>query len=109
MEKYKEQNITTAIEHELNAHNEYLQTFMALGIVGFLTLVLSLIIPGWYAFRRKQLLYLLFLMLFAFHMLVESMMAKQAGIVFYAFFNAVLFYWAFIKDKGSSKPAAKQA
>ena len=93
--KYKEKNITHALELELNAHNEYLQTFMAIGVTGFLVLALSLLIPGWFAFRRKKLLYLLFLVLFALHLLVESMLAKQAGVVFYAFFNALLFYMAF--------------
>lgn len=102
MDKYEEKHITTAIEHELNAHNTYLQTFMALGIIGFLTLVISLIVPGWFAFRKKHLVYLLFLLLIAFHFMVESMLAKQAGVLFYAFFNAVLFYWAFSKSKDSS-------
>ena len=103
MDKYEEKNITVALKQELNAHNEYLQTFMALGVLGFLALILSLIIPAWFAFRRKKLVSLLFLILIAFHFLVESMLAKQAGIVFYAFFNAVLFYQAFGQNKNSSK------
>jgi len=101
LKKYKEKNIYTALEYELNAHNEYLQTFMAIGILGFLVLVLSFMIPAWFAFRRNSLVYLLFLAMLAFHFLVESMLAKQAGIVFYAFFNVILYLQAF-KVKGES-------
>lgn len=103
MKKYKEKNISTALENELNAHNEYLQTYMSVGILGFLVLVLSLFIPGWFAFRRNKMVYFLFLVLVAFHFLVESMLAKQAGIVFYAFFNVVLFLQAFGHNKNRSK------
>ena len=103
MNKYKEKNISTALENELNAHNTFLQTYMSIGVFGFLVLVLSLIIPAWFAFKQKKIVYLLFLVLVAFHFLVESMLAKQAGVVFYAFFNAVLFYNAFGENKSSSK------
>lgn len=103
MNKYQEKNISTALENELNAHNEYLQTYMSIGILGFLTLMLSLIIPAWFAFKKNKLVYLLFLAMLAFHFLVESMLAKQAGIVFYAFFNAVLFLQTFSMKKDITK------
>jgi len=99
LDKYEENNKTIALEKELNAHNEYLQTFMAIGVPGFLVLIFSLLIPAWFAFRKKHLIYLLFLMIIAFHFLVESMLARQAGIVFYAFFNAILFYQMFVNKK----------
>ena len=70
--------------------------------MGFLTLLASLLFPAWFAFRQKELLYLLFLALVSFHFLVESMLAKQAGIVFYAFFNTLLFYMAFSQKKEGS-------
>lgn len=99
LDKYEENNKTLALKKELNAHNEYLQTYMSIGILGFLVLVFSLLLPAWFAFRKKHLIYLLFLMVIAFHFMVESMLAKQAGIVFYAFFNAMLFYQIFVTKK----------
>lgn len=101
MKLYKKQQIRLAIDETLNAHNQFLQTFMALGIVGFLLLLASLLIPAWYAFRHKKLIYLLFLAVFGFHLLVESMLERQAGVVFYAFFNSLLFYNAFFSGEQS--------
>jgi O-antigen ligase len=101
MKLYKEQQIKLAIDETLNAHNQFIQTFMALGVAGFLVLVGSLVIPGWVAFRKKKFLYLLFLVVFSFHLLVESMLERQAGVVYYAFFNGLLFYRAFISGSES--------
>ncbi len=89
--KYAEKSMVSALNKKLNAHCQYLQTFIALGIAGFLFLVLMLVIPGILAIRRKDNLYLVFLGIFAFNILVESMFETQAGVVFYAFFNAFLF------------------
>lgn len=106
MKQYQEENISVAMEKNLDAHNQYLQTAIALGVLGFLALIASLIIPAWYAFRNKHLLYLAFLVIFAFNILVESMMERQGGVVFYALFNSFLFYFAYTASSGS-KP--KQA
>jgi O-antigen ligase len=91
LEKYKENQISISLYNQLNVHNQYLQTFVALGIPGFLVLLAGFVLPGLYALKRKQLLYLSFLTLFAVHILVESMLERQAGVVFYAFYNALLF------------------
>ncbi|MCD4790077.1 MAG: O-antigen ligase family protein, partial [Bacteroidales bacterium] len=92
-EKYKEKHIELALEKHLNAHNQYLQTFIAIGFIGFLLLISSIILPAIYAIRYKNLLYFLFLGMIGFHLLVESMLERQAGVVFYAFFNVFLFYF----------------
>ena len=91
LEKYKTNHIDPALDSRLNAHNQYLQTSIAIGMTGFLVLIISLVFPGIYALKRKQTIYLTFLVLFAFHILVESMLERQAGVVFYAFFNSLLF------------------
>ena len=101
MKIYKEKDIQIALDETLNAHNQYLQTFIALGLAGFLMLAAILMIPAWYSFQRKHLLYLAFLTIFAFNMLVESMLERQAGVTFYAFFNSFLFYFAFVHPEGS--------
>jgi len=80
-----------ARDKKLNAHNEYLQTFLTLGIAGFLILLLSLLLPAIYSIRKKQYVYFAFLLIIGFNILVESMFLRQAGVVFYAFFNAFLF------------------
>jgi O-antigen ligase len=100
--KYRENNITPAIENEYNAHNQYLQTYLATGIAGLLSLMGSLALAFVVAFRSGNLLYFLFAVLFSFHIMVESMLDRQAGVVFYAFFNALLFYFALLQKKQSN-------
>ena len=91
VQEYEKENISKAYQARLNAHNQYLQTFIALGLMGFLILILVLIFPLVLSFKEKNTIYLLFLLLFGFNLLFESMLERQAGVVFYAFFNGVLF------------------
>ena len=89
--KYKENNIAHALEYKLNAHNQYLQTFMTLGLPGIISLLLMLFLPMLAAFRRGYFLYFLFLGMFSINIFVESMFETQAGVIWYAFFNILLF------------------
>jgi O-antigen ligase len=91
MEGYKKNGLIPAYEHKFNAHNQYLQTFVTLGLAGFLALVAILLLPALRALKGRQDLYLAFLLIFAMNILFESMLEIQAGVVFYAFFNAFLF------------------
>ena len=104
LKKYKEKGITNAFLQRLNAHNQYLQTTIALGLIGLLVLLLSLYITLHEAIKQENLLVFLFVMIIAFNLLVESMFERQAGIVFYSFFNCLLFYWMRVQKKpGTSK------
>ncbi|MEA3480310.1 MAG: O-antigen ligase family protein [Bacteroidota bacterium] len=91
IQKYEEKDIAMAVEQKLNAHNQYLQTWLAIGLPGLLTLLLMLFLPAWQAFRRYNLVYFLFLFIIAFNFIFESMLETQSGVVFYAFFNVFLF------------------
>lgn len=75
----------------LNVHNQYLQTAIALGIPGLLLLAVGFLIPFLIALKRRFLLYQVFLIIVAFNLLFESMLERQAGVMFYAFFNSLLF------------------
>lgn len=104
-QKYMESDSHEAFEKNLNAHNQFLQTFITLGIIGFLVLMLSIVLPGYYALKQHSFLYLIFIIIIALNFLVESMLETQAGVVFYSFFNALLFYTARIGYL--SKPLAQ--
>jgi O-antigen ligase len=88
---YQERNALPAIQHKYNAHSQYLQTFITLGLPGLLFFILMMAIPAIRAFQKKYWLYLLFLIIFSVNALTESVLEVQAGVVFYAFFNAFLF------------------
>ena len=61
LEKYREKQMFNALGLELNAHNQYLQTTLALGIMGLVILMLTLVLPALYGLEVKQYLYLIFL------------------------------------------------
>lgn len=106
MEEYKKNKVREAYEKHLNAHNQYLQTFLSLGIAGFLALMLVIILPAFYSLKRRNLLYVIFLLILSINLLVESMFETQAGVVFYAFFNAFLFFSFGLKDQQNQKSFA---
>jgi O-antigen ligase len=91
MVEYRNENVITIFKHYLNAHNQYIQTFIALGISGLLLLVAMMLVPAFFSFRRENYMYFAFLFLVAISMFVESMLERQEGVVFYVFFNTLLF------------------
>jgi O-antigen ligase len=100
LKKYNENNIQSAFEQKLNSHNQYFQTFIALGLAGFLILVSLLFCPAWLSFRQGDYIYFFFLLVFGINIFVESMLEIQQGIIFYSFFNSFLF-WSMINGKVS--------
>lgn len=101
LDKYREKDMNNALTLELNAHNQFLQMLIAMGSIGLIILLLNLIIPSMYSIEKRHYLYFIFLMLIGFNFLFESMLETQAGVVFYAFFNAYLF--AIKKDPASNE------
>ncbi len=91
LEGYARQQAMPALQHKYNAHSQYLQTFVALGFTGFLLLALIFFGPALFALKTHHYLYFFFLLIFALNALTESMLEVQAGVIFYAFFNIILF------------------
>jgi O-antigen ligase len=89
--EYKKDNMPSALANSLNAHNQYFQTAIAIGLLGLLVFLLSLFIPFYLACKSRNWIYLFFLLLVIVNFLFESMLERQMGVVFYAFFNALLF------------------
>jgi len=92
-EKYNSiEGMDIAYEKKLNPHNQYLQTTIALGFLGLSILLAMFIIPFYNAYKNKHHIYLMFLLLFGLNLLTDSLLEVQAGVMFYGFFNAVLFF-----------------
>lgn len=92
MQQYQKDGMTGAHCEKLNAHNQYLQTMVALGIPGILILLGNLFIPLYIAIKRKRFIYLLFLLILCLNFLTESMLDQQAGTIFYGLFNSLLMF-----------------
>jgi O-antigen ligase len=72
---------TGVAEKNLNAHNQYLNTGVQLGLLGLLPLLGMLFVPAIQAFRRRKLLVFLSILTFILTMLTESFLETQAGIM----------------------------
>lgn len=95
MKKYHEKELKPAIRMKSNAHSQYLQIYLAAGIPGLLILLACFAAGLYVSLKYNNLLYFLFILLFSFHVLVESMFERQAGVVFFSFFNSLLFIFSF--------------
>jgi len=73
-----------------NAHNQFLETTIALGIIGLSILLLGIGLAIKNALRNKNYLYIIFVSAFFISCLTESMLERQNGVIFFAFFNTFL-------------------
>ena len=92
LETYKERGMQSEYENKLNSHNQFLNTFIALGITGLISLVLCLMIPAYYSFKEKYFLFLAFVGIAGLNFLFESMLERQAGVIYFAFFYSLLYF-----------------
>ncbi len=91
-EQYQDNNYHNLSRHKLNAHNSYLETSLAIGALGLLMLLAVLLLPLFFAFRSRYLLLLTFLLLISMNFMTESMLKRQDGVVFFAFFLCLLVF-----------------
>ena len=78
------------VKKEYNFHNQYLQTFGTIGIFGFLVLLYLLVMPFITAIKKLDYLVAIFLFIVCSSFLTESMLERQAGVAFFAFFYTLL-------------------
>lgn len=90
---YLTKGSTTIENRYLNAHNQFFQTTITLGILGLMLLLLFFIAGFILVFRTKNLLFLAFVIMIFIHFLFESMFEVQAGVVFISLFYALFCVW----------------
>lgn len=89
-QQYEEMGLTGALSHHFNAHNQYFQTAIGMGLVGFLVLFFVSFGQIYQALKDRRILLLFFSILISINFLVESMLQSAAGVVFFAFFFCFL-------------------
>ncbi|MCF6365103.1 MAG: O-antigen ligase family protein [Bacteroidales bacterium] len=99
-EEYKKYDFAEPDKIGYNAHNQFLDTFMTIGVFAFILLT-GIFVAGFIrAFRKRQLLFIIFLSLTFFNFLFESMFNTIAGVVFFFyFFNYFVFIYNTEKEK----------
>lgn len=90
---YELNGLTGALEHKLNAHNQYFQTFIGMGIIGFTLLGLITFWQLIVSISKKQFILIIFFLLITLNFMAESMLQTSAGVLFFVFFYTILVSW----------------
>lgn len=88
-DKYREKDLKPFYEKSLNAHNQFIQTLLILGIGGLFFIVIYLTYPLFIGWRMNDPYLICFGIIFLINALTESILNRQAGV----FFGTL---WAFI-------------
>lgn len=104
LQAYAERGYAEPLRKKLNAHDQYLNTGVALGLGGLFVLVAMVVVPTLFAIRRRNILLVHFLLLNALNWTVESMLEVQAGTIFFAFFAWLL---TLEETRSSQRPMAR--
>jgi len=88
--KYADNGLEGALSHHLNAHNQYFQTSIGLGLGGLLLLLGLTLYQFFMSMLKRRILLLVFSGLVILNFLVESMLQTSAGVLFFTFFYCFL-------------------
>ncbi|MDR2410884.1 MAG: O-antigen ligase family protein [Bacteroidales bacterium] len=92
MKQYQKENYLEPYGNNLNAHCQYLQIFVTLGILGVILFILIVSACFWIGYKRRNILFILFGLIMGINFLVESILEKQAGVMFFVFFFVILYF-----------------
>lgn len=90
-QNFAKERINRAVRDNLNAHNQFIQTQVSLGILGLIALLIGLMYPFYISVRKGKFLYPLFVTILLVNFLTESVLNTQAGVIYFAVLNSVLF------------------
>lgn len=92
MQKYAEKGMTGAIDKKLNAHSQFYQTGIALGLPGMIILI-GIFLAGFVSSVRNRFGFgALLTLLLVFNFLPESILQLQAGTLFVGFFYSLVLF-----------------
>lgn len=92
MEHYQTNEMTYAYEKKLNAHNQFLEWLITFGLLGLIIYLISIVYPLVRTVKSRQFLYIYFMGSLMLIFLVESFLEREVGLVFFTFFNGLLYY-----------------
>ena len=93
-------NINVAINSDCNAHNQFSDTIIAVGVMGLILLITFFIYPIflWIKNKNFDIVFFSLLLIAAFNCLFESIFERQMGIMFFVFFYFLLFHGNFCQQ-----------
>ena len=88
--RYREKGLTGALAHNLNAHNQFFQTAIGLGLLGTLILLILTLGVLIYGVYKRDSILTLFSTIVILNFLVESMLQTQSGNLFFVGFLCLM-------------------
>jgi len=88
--RYQLNGIEGAYDKKLNAHNQFLQTFIGIGFFGFILLCIISIGQIFIAYNKKNIIMFVFFVIISLNFFVESMLQTSAGVLFFVFFYCLI-------------------
>ncbi len=86
-EGYQRDRLTGAYSKKLNAHSQYFQTTIGLGLVGLVSLLSLFALP---LFTNRNKMVVFFIGITALNFLTESMFQTMAGCIFFGYFYSLI-------------------
>jgi O-antigen ligase len=86
---YQEKNMDFALNKRFNAHNQYLETYVGLGLIGLSCLLLILGSALWQSIRRRDMVFFLFMLIILINFMFESVLERFFGVLFFVFFLSI--------------------
>ncbi|MEF8810890.1 MAG: O-antigen ligase family protein, partial [Bacteroidales bacterium] len=88
---YKDMGVYEELHENDDPHNQFLRTFIATGLPGFLALAGVFVFGLWRAIQTKDYFLLGFLILIMIHLFFKSMLFREDGVIFFGFFYGLLY------------------
>ena len=86
---YARNNFAYGLDRKLNSHNQFLQTWLTLGIPGILVLIGMFLLPLTEKPVRYRVLFFYLAIILSVNALTESILEVQRGVIFMAFFYSL--------------------
>lgn len=87
--RYKRMNLQLLAERGLNPHNQFVQIFLGLGIIGFIVFTMIIGYNFMLAYKRKYVLLSVFGAFVLMNVIFESILEHQHGVFFIVFFALI--------------------
>lgn len=91
VDTHRRRNFIDGVKHSLDSHNQFLQSFVGTGILGFLLTVLLVLAPLFKAIGERTFLDIAISSLFAYMFFFESFIETQKGIVLFCIVTLIVF------------------
>ena len=103
-EEYRRQRTTLPEEHWHRSHNQFLAFMVTFGVIGLVLFIIVLIIPLTEAWKKLNILYLLFFICITLSFITEDTLETQAGVTLFAFFNCFFLYFEVNNSRKNNVP-----